>query len=212
VKVSAREKKILCVGAVIAVAIMIYYAATTFIPADGESLAEKVVTQENLLRRQKELIEREDLYKTRIEEAENDIERIQARLLSANNASSASTELQRILSDFAEKSGAVIMQRTPLPERKVVESDSLVKVSVRVQLNTSLDDLVEFMIHLRNYDKFLRIEEMGIQTNISQQQRQMVIRTPLSMVVSGYISIPPPEPAAKSGENQVQATAARGVR
>jgi type II secretory pathway component PulM len=208
VKISAREKKILCAGAVIAVAIMIYYAATLFIPSDGESLAERVTTQENLLRRQRELIAREDFFKTHIEDAENAIERIQSRLLPGNNVSIANTELQRILSDFADRSGVIIQSRNPLPERKVADSDSLVKVSVRVQLNCSLEDLVDFLIHIKNYDRFLRVEEMQI--NTATQSKQMVVRTPLNMVVAGYISVPPPpESAAKPGETLVQTTTAR---
>jgi len=211
-KVNAREKKILYAGIVIAAAIMIYYGATLFSPGDGESLADKVATQENLLRRYKELIAREESYKKQIEFAETDIEKIRARLLPGNTATSAGMELQRILDGFAEQSGVLITNKSPQPERKVTDSDSLTKISVRVQLDCRIEDLVDFLIAIKNYDKFLRVEDIVINTQTSTQTRQMIIRRPLSMVIAGYISVPPPEPTAKSGENAAQTTAERYVR
>jgi len=202
-KASAREKKVLYAGIALAVVILIYYAATTFSTGDGESVADKITTQEGLLRRQRELLGYEEFHKKRIAEAENDLDRIQSRLLPGNNATVATTELQKILTDFAEQSGVVIQTRTPLQEKKVAESDSLTKISVRIGVDCMLDDLVEFMLAIKNYEKFLKIEEMLVNTVL--QQRQMVIRRPLNMVVSGYISVPPPEPAAKNSEDAAQA-------
>ena len=207
-KVNAREKKILYAGIAVAAAILIYYAATAFSPGDGESLTDKVATQENLLRRQKELIGREDFYKKLIDDAEKDIEKIQARLLPVNNAAAAGTELQRILDGFAEHSGVVITQKTPMPEKKVADSDSLIKVSVRIATTCSLEDMVQFLIAVKNYDRFLKVENITINTQVSPQTKQMIIRPPLNMVIASYISVPPPEPAAKSGENEAHATAA----
>ena len=213
-KTSAREKKILYMGIVVAVAISIYYAATSFSPEDGQSLAGKIETQESLLRRQKELIRREDSYKKRIEDAENEIEKIQELLLPGNNAGAANTELQRILGEFANRNGVVITQKSNQPERKVADSDSLVKVSVQINVDCqTIDDLVDFLIDIKNYDKFLKVEQMAIDTVQTPQtpqspQRRMTIRRPLTIVVAGYISVPPPpDPAAKPGENPVQTSA-----
>ena len=204
-KVSTREKKVLYAGIVLAVAIMIYYAATLFSPGDGESLAEKVNTQESLLRRQKEFIGREDFYKKFIEESENDITKIQTRLLPGNSPSGAATELHRILSDFAEDSGVVITQRNNQPERKVADSESLTKVSVRIGVDCQLDTLVDFLIAIKNYDKFLKVEELLINTAL--QQKQLALRRPLYMIVAGYISTPlPDESTTKPGENTTQAS------
>ena len=211
VKVSTREKKILYAGIAVAVAIIIYYAAARFSPGDGESLAEKVATQENLLRRQKELIAREDFYKKRIEDAEKDIEKIQARLLPVNNVAAAGTELSQILDGFAEHSGVVITQKTPQPEKKVADSDSLTKVSVRIATTCTLEDLVHFLIALKNYDRFLKVEDITINTIVSPQSKQITIR-PVSMIIASYISVPPPEPAAKPGENETHTAAARNAR
>jgi len=209
VKAGTREKRVLYAGIAIAVVIMIYYAATLFSPGGEESLEERVATQEGLLRRQRELVVREDFYRKRIEEAESGIEKIQARLLPGNNATVGTTELQRMLSEFAEQSGVVITTRSNLQEKRVAESDSLTKVSVRVGLDCTLEDLVDFLIAVKNHDRFLKVEEMAINTAV--QQKQMVIRRPLNMIIAGYISIPPPpEVAAKTGEEVADAAAAGG--
>ena len=211
VKVSAREKKILYTGSVIAVAILIYYGVTLFSPGDGESLAVRVETQANLLRRQKELIGREDLYNRRIEDAKNDIAQIQARLLPGNNATVANTELQRILNDFAEQSGVVITTKNGLPEKKVADSESLIKISTQMQITCGLDQLVDFLRAIKNHDKFIKVEDINVLT--AQQQRVMQLR-PLTMVVVGYISaVPLPEPAVRQPvEDEVPATAPVGRR
>ena len=205
-KVSAREKKVLYAGIAIAVVILIYQAATVFSPGDGESIAEKVNTQESILIRQQELIGREDFYKKRIEDAENDIEQIRTRLLPGNNGAAATTELIRILSDFAENSGVIIQTKSNLPERKVTDSDSLIKGSARIEIQCSEAGLVDFLTAVKNYDKFLKMEELVI--NAVPQQKQLVIRNP-TVIVAGYISVPPPsESTAKPGEDAAQATAA----
>ena len=201
-KASAREKKTLYAGIAIAAIIIIYYVATSFSPGDGESLADKVATQESLLVRQKELIGRKDFYEKRIEDTEDDLVKIQARLLPGNDAGTAVMELQRILDDFAERSGTVITSRTILPERKVADSDSMIKVSVRIQLDCTLEDLVDFLTAVKNYEKFLKVEEIQISVNLTQ--RQYVFRRPVPMSIAGYISVAPPEQAANDGESLVQ--------
>ena len=203
-KANAREKKILYAGIAVAAVILIYYVATSFSPGDGESLADKVATQESLLLRQRELIGREDFYEKRIEDAENDLVKIRTRLLPGDNASAATTELQRVLDDFAEHSGIVITTKTPLPERKVADSDSMVKVSVRVGLDCTLEDMVDFLTAVKNYEKFLKVEEIQISVNLTQ--RQYVLRRPVPMVIAGYISVAPPEPVTDNGESLVQRT------
>ena len=207
-KTNAREKKILYGGIAIAAAILIYYAATSFSSDDGESLVDKVTKQENMLRRQRELVEREDFYKKQIEEAEKDLEKIQTRLFPGNNTSAAATELQRIIEGFAERSGVVIMNKTPRAAVKIADSDTLTKISILVGLDCQLEDLVDFLIVIENYDKFLKVEEITIGTQPMAPQRQMVISRPLNVLISGYINVPPPE--AKLGEGMVQTSFSQG--
>jgi len=209
VKVSAREKKMLYAGIVIAAAILIYWAWPES-SDDGVSLSKKVENQESKLRKYREEIGLEDTYRKRIEAAEKDLEKLYDRLLPGNNSVAAVTELQRILNDFADRSGIVITSKSNLPDRKVVDSDSLIKVSVRNGIDCSNvaecrieEDLVDFLTSIKNFDKFLKVEEIVIQT--SMQQNRLRVRRPISMTIAGYINAPPPaESEAKPGENPVQ--------
>jgi len=215
VKTSAREKRVLYAGIAIAAAIFVYYAATALSPGDGESLADKVKTQENLLRRQKEFIGREDFYKKRIEDAESDIEKIRTRLLPENNAAAANAELQRLLRAFADEAGISIASSLNLAEIKVADSDSLVKISVRIGIGSDCreEGLVDFLLSIKNYDKFLKVEEItNLGSVMSASLKRLVLRAP-NMVVAGYIDVPPQDPSAKTGEDVAQAAASsRGRR
>jgi len=204
-------------------AVILIYAAVEYLPDSG-SLADELETQKSLLLRQRELIGHEDFYKKRIEDAEKDLAGIKPRLLPGNNAVVVGMELQRILNDFAEQSGVVISQRNTLPEKRVTDSDSLIKVSVSININNCLlEDLVEFLTTIENYDKFLKVEEINIApatvataanpTNPAQRQNQNVNMNMVrpAMTVVGYISAPQPEPAAKPGDPAAQ-TAASAAR
>ena len=215
-KVSAREKKILYVGAgiVIAAAILIYLTNPEFLAGDGESLTEQVEQQEFNLRRYREDLGHEDLYKKRIEAAEKDLEKIYDRLLPGNNSVAAVAELQRILSDFADQAGMVVASKSNMPDRKVVDSDSMIKVSARIGVDCKdvancriEEDLVDFLTLVKKFDKFLKVEEISIQT--SMQQNKLRVRRPISMTIAGYISAPLP---SEPGENPVQASAASAAR
>ena len=189
-KGNAREKKILYSGIAIAIVIIIYYAATELLPGDGGSLADKVEMQESLLVKQRELVGYREYYEGRINDAENDIEKIQTLLLPVSSSGAAFTELRRILTDFAAMSGVVITATSNQPEKKVENSDSLIKISVQIQVNCSLEDLVDFLSAINNYDKFLKVEDITINTR-TENNRQMVITRPLRLVIAGYINVPP---------------------
>jgi len=191
VKVTGREKKFLFIGGAIAAAVIVYFAfaATSLLP-DRATLREDVETQQGLLLRQRTLLARESAYKKRADENKADLEKAMTRLLPGDNASVAGSELQRILKEFADDSGVEITQKNNLAERKVPDSDSLVKVSVRIDTNCDLGELVDFLSAIENYEKFLKVEELVVNTNVSRAQKQVQIRPSLTVV--GYIDAPPP--------------------
>ena len=215
-KINAREKKLIYAAVIVAVAIFIYHAISAFSPGDGESIVDQIEAQEGLLRRQRDLIGHRNFYEQLIESAENDIEKLHARLLPENNVSAANAELQRILSELANRSGVIISNRSNLQERKIADSDSLVKVSVRIAIDCQIpttgcaieEDMVDFLIAVRNYEKLLRVEDISIQSPYTQG-KPMSIRRPINITVAGYISVPPPdEQVAKPGENAARVTGA----
>jgi hypothetical protein len=197
VKVTGREKKVLGVGIVLALVIIVYYVATSTVLPDRERLRGEVETQQELLLRQRALLMQEELYKKRADDAEANLTKIKTRLLPGANASVAGAELQRTLKDYADQSDVEITQTSNLPERKVPDSDSLVKVSVRIDTNCTIDELVDFLTAIENYDKFLKVEELIIAPRLVQKRYE--IRP--SLIIAGYINVPaaPVASAANKG-------------
>ena len=200
-KVSKREKVILGAGIAVAVAILVYYAATTFLP-DQERLLGEVEVQKSLLLRQRTLLAQEEFYATRASETQGGLAQVMTQLLPGDNANVAGAELQSILKDYADQNGVEITQKNNLPEQKVPDSDSLVKVSVRITINCNLEGLVSFLTAIENNDKFLKVEELTINTTPAQRQRRYELRPP-TLTVAGYINVPA---ASKPDEKSASAT------
>ena len=200
-KVSRREKVTLGAGIAVAFAILVYYMATTFLP-DRERLLDEVEVQKSLLLRQRTLLAQEEFYNTHTDEAQGGLTLAMTRLLPGDNANVAGAELQSILKDFADQNGVEITQKNNLPEQKVPDSDSLVKVSVRITINCNIEELVSFLTAIENNDKFLKVEELTINSATVQRQRRYELRPP-SLTVAGYINVPS---APKSDEKSASAT------
>jgi hypothetical protein len=116
------------------------------------------------------------------------------RLLPGDSPNVAGAELQRILKDFADRSGVEITQKIPLPERKVQDAEMLTKVSVSIQTNCDLDQLVAFLGAIESYEKLLKVEDLTI-ASFPIQKRYMIRP---SLTVVGYISSRESKPAEKS--------------
>jgi hypothetical protein len=78
-----------------------------------------------------------------------------------------------------------------LPE-KIVQ-DLLTKVSVRIDTNCNLEQLVQFVAAIENHDKYLKIEEFMI--NSFKIQKRYEIRP--SLTIAGYISAREAKPQEK---------------
>jgi len=181
VKINSRDKRIIIIGICAAAAIMIYYAATLLLP-DRESLVQDVSLKKKMLLRQRETLTREEYYKKRIEQYSARLEKEMALLLPGDNPNVAGAELQTILKNFADQSGVEITSKNILQERKV--QDLLTKVSVRIDTNCNLEQLVQFMTAIENYEKYLKIEECMI--NGFRIQKRFEIRP--NLTIAGYIS------------------------
>ncbi len=189
-KISTRERRFLIIGAVIAIAIIVFYLAPALMPQD---LTATVESKKNLLRRETELIAQEDGFKARIAQAQERLTKDLDRLLPGNNPSSAGPALQKILQDLADSQQVEISRKTILPEQKL--QDTLSKVSVQLDVNCNLDQMVRLIAAIENYEKFLKIEELFVQS-----QRLMNRDRITTMIkVSGLVAVQAPaKPAEKT--------------
>ena len=182
-KLTAREKRVIIVGACVVAAVLIYYAVAKMLPT-GEDLAQTVDSQKKLLLKQREMVSREALYKTRMEQIKGHLDTYKTRLLPGDNPNVAGAELQKILKEFSDQSGVVITMKSILQEKKT--QDLLTKVSVKIDTNCNLDQLVQFITAIENYEKHLKIDDCTISG--FRIQRRFEIRP--SLTISGYISTP----------------------
>ena len=190
-KVNAREKKVIVGGAVIVAAVSIFYALALFLPS-REGLSETVELKKKMLLKQRETLTREETYRTRLDQYTKHLQDDMTRLLPGDNPNVAGAELQKILKDFADRSGVEIMQMSVLPEKSAQEK--ITRVSVRIETNCVLEQLVQFLTDVENYDKFLTIDEFTITS--FPVQKKYIIRP--SLTVSGYIN----SSETKTGENR----------
>jgi hypothetical protein len=181
VKVSPREKKLLIIGGAAAAAILAFYVVTTLLPNRGE-LAAAVELKKRMLVRQREVLGQEEEYKKRIEAYRARLQQDAARLLPGNNASIAGAELQRVLKEIADQNGVEIVRKDVQREQKI--EDGLVKVSVRIETNCLPEQLVQLLASVGNYDRFLTVDELAV--NSFRIQKKYEIRP--SVTISGYLA------------------------
>jgi hypothetical protein len=208
VKLTLREKRFIFAGIIVVVVVLILYAAAS-VMGDRESLTQEVERNKQLLLKQREILNSEEGYKKRVEQYTRRLEQELTRLLPGDNSSIASAGLQTILKDFADQSGVEITQKTTLPEKKVPDNEMLTKISVRIETNCNLEQLVDFLVAIENYDKFLKVEELII-TSLPTQRRYQIRP---SLTVAGYISSPNLKPTegstTKAGANQQSSSIAQ---
>ncbi len=180
-KLTAREKRVIAIGACSAAAVLIFFAITLLLP-NSEKLSREVDLKKRMLLKQREILSGEAIYKTRLEQLSGHIETYRARLLPGNNPNVAGAALQTILKNFADQSGVEITMKNILQEKKT--QDSLTKVSVKIDTNCNLEQLVQFIAAIENYEKFLRIDDCTISG--FRVQRRFEIRP--SLTIAGYIS------------------------
>jgi Tfp pilus assembly protein PilO len=195
VKINPREKIVIIIGAVVAACVLIFYLATLLVP-DSQSLARNVDLKKRMLRSQLDKVNREDYFKNLREQYEKHLAQDMTRFLPEDNPSLAGANLQKIVKDFADQSGLEITQRNILQEKRM--QDLATKVSVRMETSCSLEQLVQFLSRIENYEKVLKVDEMVMSR--LPNPRKMEIRT--SLTISGYIALPPEKPAEKPATNE----------
>jgi type II secretory pathway component PulM len=195
VKITAREKRILLIGGAVAAAVAIFYLSTLALPG-REGLSQELQTKRRTLIGQKELLLREAHYKTRLEEDRKRLEKDLSRRLPGENSSIAGAELQKVLKDLADQSGVEIIRRDNQREQKL--DNALMKVSVRIETQCTIEQLVRFLAAIENYDKLLSVEHLTVTS--FRMQKLWQIRPGLT--VAGYIVVPEAKAETKTASAQ----------
>ncbi len=182
-KISTREKRVLIAGGAVAGLVLVFYLGTMVLPG-REGLSQEVLTKRRTLLGQKEMLIREDRYKARIDEYRQRLKQDLTRCLPGENPSIAGAELQKVLKDLADQNGVEIIRRDVQQGQKL--ENGLVKVSVRIETQCVLEQLVRFLAAIENYGKLLSVDELSITS--FRMQKRWEIRPGLT--VSGFIVVP----------------------
>jgi len=200
-KITPREKKFIYFGTAIVAAVALFYLITLLLP-DRESRAQQVETKKSMLLRYRQMLSQEETYQNRVEQYTAHLKRDMTRLLPGENPNVAEADLQKLLMSFADRSGVEINRKNTLPDKEV--GDDLIQVSVSIEINGDLDQLVQFLAAIQNHDRFLKVEQFQI-TGYQIQRRQQIRP---SLTVVGYIRSKESEsievPAESGGDTNEQ--------
>jgi Tfp pilus assembly protein PilO len=190
VKLSPRERKIVSAGAAVLVVTLGLYFGDSLFPARGGPAGSLDQKKLQLLQR-REKLGMEPTYRARVVEYRKRLEADQAHLLPGDNPSIAAAELMRVMTDLAAQNGSEI-QRKDI-QREVPLQENLIKVSVKIEVNCTPENLVKFIAAVENYEKYLTLDELTI--TAFRIQKKYEIRP--SLTIAGFILGPEVKPAEK---------------
>jgi Tfp pilus assembly protein PilO len=186
VKVDPRQKKFIIIGlGVIAVLVLVY--ALTLKQEGGEELNVTVESKKETLVAYREKLDLRGVYESRIQLYNARLQQDRARFLQGETANVAEANLLNTLTDLAQKSGVQITQKGPRPERKI--ENKVIKVSYRITTSCTIDQFVQLLTEIANYEQFLTIDDLSVGSpnrGRSRPQQATANLTPI-LTVSGYI-------------------------
>ncbi len=189
-KVNPREKRFLIVGGILVGVMLIYYGAADLLPSPAK-LAAEVAAKKRRLMDQRSLLSQEPNFKARVEQMKKRFDQDKSKLLTGDNPNVAGAALQSILKDLADQNSVEIIRKDIQREQKV--QDGLVRIPVHIETTCNMDQLVQFLTAIENYDKHLVVDELMVTSY--KMQKKTEIRP--SFTVSGYI-LTEPRPGEKA--------------
>jgi hypothetical protein len=189
-KITPKEKRYIAIGAVVLAAALIFYGFS-LIMENRAAVTKKVELKKRKLEKQSDILTQKALYIRQLDQYNQQLQNDMNRLLPGNSPNMAVSELGRVIDTFANTTGVDIIQKNPQPEKKI--DDKLVRVSVQITASCFMDQLVQFLVAIKNYDKFLTVNQFQVLGTIRfPNQTQKKINPQLT--ISGYIYVPGTKP------------------
>jgi len=186
VKISSREKRLLIIGIVILAAGAIVYAILTYMP-DNVEISKNLELQEKYLKGELETLKKEPVFQQQKDQYIERFKEDKKLLLSSENPTVAGAELLKVLKEFADQSGLSITSRNNLPPENKKDV-MLTKISAKIDTTCDIEQLVPFLCLIQNYPKYLKVDDLTINSFRMPVQKKYEIRP--SLTVSGYINMP----------------------
>ncbi len=177
-------------GLILAATVVLLYAVIPFVDHWSAREATIAVKSEQLARLEG-MVAREEEFSNAVAALKAERRRASNRLLHGSTTALAASRLQSILTRYAEQSRVVLGSIDLAGE---TEADgSLTAIPVRLSATGDIYGLVDFLAYIRDGDKLIVIDEMGVRANPTRTRAQQLLT--LTLRLHGFYSPRNEEPA-----------------
>jgi Tfp pilus assembly protein PilO len=175
-----RERRLLAGAAVVAIALLGYVYGIEPLLARHRQVRELIVVREELLARQRRLLEREVRYAQELATLQDELARGRARLLPGDRPPLAASELQKLVKSTAEATGIEVRSERILPP---TDRGGYTEVPVEVTLSGPIRALTAFTHRLEAAPVFLTLGDVRLRVVSIAAPRELSA----TIAVTGYI-------------------------
>jgi hypothetical protein len=177
---SRRERSLIGGAVLLAVVIGGWLFVVEPIRERNAITAELVPVREEVLERRRELVGRKGAITEDLQVANDRIEKLSARFLTAATPAVAASELQNIAKEMATAARTETRSERILPP---VERGELLEIPIEIAVSGEVRQLVDLLARLESAPKLLRVQDLKIRVmNVSQPKDLLA-----TMVLSGFI-------------------------
>ncbi len=182
-RISSRNKRALLVlGSFLAGYLLIFELIFPFY--DQQSvLADQIEERKQALQRALRVVQEENLYRGQLESAVRAVDISHQHLLDASDPITGRQQVEEAVRLLAQQNGVRVTRSNPLPERKVGEQYN--KVTVQLNLDCDLNQLVSFLHSISVHQKFLLVEDFNLASFRVKDESRIQPR----MQISGFIRL-----------------------
>ena len=176
---SRRERRIILGAVAVAVIVGGWLLVVEPIREQNALTAELVPVREEMLTRRRELVARKGGVAAELQAADQRIEKLSARFLTAAAPAVAASELQNIAKAMAAAAKMETRSERILP---TIERGELLEIPIEIAVSGEIRQLVDLLNRLETAPKIIRVQELKIRVmNITQPKDLLA-----TMTLSGF--------------------------
>lgn len=181
-KLSKREKRGIALAVGVTFVAVVFYVVVPFFQ-ERPDMGSAIELKQKQLQRAVTALQQEESYRLYLQTVENRLRAYDQELFVAKDAGSANGRLEEVVRDLAARNDVRITRSSPLPERKMGETYT--RISLSLNLESDIPQLVNFLYALSAYEKFLLVEDLKLNSFRSKNRT----RIQPQLKVSGLIRL-----------------------
>jgi hypothetical protein len=187
--INTRERRLIGLGVLIALAIMAYVYAIEPIEGWRRSAIDIIPSREALLERRRLIVAQRPSLLGEIERVDQRLQSSAPRWLQGPTAPLAASELQTLVKDLALKAGAEVRSERILP---LVDRAGLQEVPIEITVAAGLRETIRLLYDLEHTTKLLTVQDVKVRVVAVGQPRDLLT----TFNVSGFLLPTSPAPTA----------------